>query len=71
MILLVKKSWVGSISGLIEKESFESFQKKQKNLLGTFFEFKDAIAIGLICGVIGQLGDFTESMLKRDVGIKD
>ena len=32
---------------------------------------KDAMVIGLICGAIGQLGDFTESMLKRDVEIKD
>ena len=32
---------------------------------------KDAIIIGLICGIIGQFGDFTESMLKRDVGVKD
>ena len=59
-----KKSWVGSISGLIASLIvFYLFQKQ--GLLGTFFEFKDAIAIGLICGVIGQLGDFTESMLKK------
>jgi phosphatidate cytidylyltransferase len=65
-----KKSWVGSISGLIASLIvFYLFQNQ--GLLGTFFELKDAIAIGLICGVIGQLGDFTESMLKRDVGIKD
>ena len=27
--------------------------------------------IGLISGVFGQFGDFTESLLKRDVGVKD
>ena len=31
----------------------------------------DAISIGLISGVFGQLGDFAESALKRDVGVKD
>ncbi len=65
-----KKSWVGSISGLIASLLVFYFFQKQ-GLLGSLLEMKDAIVIGLICGVIGQLGDFTESMLKRDVEIKD
>jgi phosphatidate cytidylyltransferase len=31
----------------------------------------DALVIGLIVGVIGQVGDLAESMLKRDAGVKD
>lgn len=31
----------------------------------------DVIWIGLICGVLGPLGDLSESMLKRAVGVKD
>ncbi len=31
----------------------------------------DAIIIGLIVGIVGQVGDLAESMLKRDVGVKD
>ena len=27
--------------------------------------------MGLISGIIGQIGDFYESMLKRDAGVKD
>ena len=27
--------------------------------------------LGFICGFLGQLGDFAESALKRDVGVKD
>ena len=65
-----KKSWIGSISGLIASLLVFYFFQKQ-GLLGSTFEIKDAMIIGLICGVIGQLGDLTESMLKRDVGIKD
>ena len=65
-----KKSWVGSMSGLIASLLVFYFFQKQ-GLLGSLFEMKDAMVIGLICGVIGQLGDFTESMLKRDVEIKD
>jgi phosphatidate cytidylyltransferase len=33
--------------------------------------FGDALVIGLIVGVIGQVGDLAESMLKRDAGVKD
>jgi len=31
----------------------------------------DAVAIGGIVGIVGQVGDLAESMLKRDVGVKD
>lgn len=31
----------------------------------------DAFMIGLIVGIVGQVGDLAESMLKRDVGVKD
>ena len=30
-----------------------------------------AIVIGTIVGTIGQLGDLTESVMKRDAGVKD
>ncbi len=31
----------------------------------------DAFVIGLIVGIFGQLGDLVESLIKRDVGVKD
>lgn len=31
----------------------------------------DAIVIGIIIGLLGQLGDLVESLIKRDVGVKD
>ena len=31
----------------------------------------DALALGIFCGVFGQLGDLVESLLKRDVETKD
>jgi phosphatidate cytidylyltransferase len=36
-----------------------------------FLEWKDVIAIGLIVGIIGQIGDLVESLIKRDAGVKD
>ncbi len=41
---------------------------------GTFFRealLKDALVVGVIIGVFGQLGDLVESMLKRDAQVKD
>ena len=32
---------------------------------------KDGLAIGLIAGTVGQIGDLFESALKREIGIKD
>ena len=31
----------------------------------------DAVVIGLIIGIFGQLGDLAESHIKRDAGVKD
>ena len=65
-----KKSWVGSISGAITSLLI-LYVFHNQGLLGDYFSLKDAMVIGLISGVFGQFGDFTESLLKRDVGVKD
>ena len=65
-----KKSWVGSISGAITS-LLVLYVFHNQGLLGDYFSLKDAMVIGLISGVFGQFGDFTESLLKRDVGVKD
>ena len=35
------------------------------------YNFYDSLVFGIITGIFGQLGDFGESLLKRDVGVKD
>ena len=65
-----KKSWVGSISGALTSLLI-LYVFHNQGLLGDYFSLKDAMVIGLISGVFGQFGDFTESLLKRDVGVKD
>lgn len=65
-----KKSWIGSISGFVASLGvFIAFHKQ--GWLGDYFSLKDAIVFGIITGFFGQIGDFFESLLKRDAGVKD
>ncbi len=63
------KSWEGSISGLIGSLIALVLIVKAGWLPG--LDYVDAVVLGMITGVAGQLGDFAESMVKRDVGVKD
>ena len=63
-----KKSWEGAIFGFI----FAILAMiLAKFIVLDFLSIKNAIAIGFITGTIGQIGDLTESLLKRDAGVKD
>jgi phosphatidate cytidylyltransferase len=42
-----------------------------KNVVLDFLSYKDAVVIGFIIGTLGQIGDLTESLIKRDAGVKD
>lgn len=63
-----KKSWEGAIAGFLFAliTLFVS-----KYIFALFLTTTDAIVIGIIVGVIGQLGDLIESLLKRDAEVKD
>ncbi len=62
------KSWEGAIAGFI----FAIFTMVIIKLIGLqFLTLFDAIVIGLIIGIFGQIGDLVESLLKRDAEIKD
>lgn len=63
-----KKSVEGAIAGLV----FSIITMlAAKLIIVEFLSWADSIAIGFIVGVIGQAGDFVESLLKRDTGVKD
>lgn len=74
MKLSPNKTLEGGIGGLVASILMSvalCFVGKQ---FGSVFEgisYPLAIAFGFIIGVLGQLGDLAESLLKRDAGIKD
>ncbi len=63
-----KKSWEGSIFGFV----FAILSMILAHIFVlTFLPLSEIIVIGVIIGVIGQFGDFVESLFKRDAGFKD
>ncbi|MCX6154032.1 MAG: phosphatidate cytidylyltransferase [Candidatus Kapabacteria bacterium] len=63
-----KKSWEGGIAGLIAGGTAFVLSVR---LFNPEFPFLDSLFIGMIVGITGQIGDFAESLLKRDANLKD
>jgi len=64
------KTWVGTIAGFICSIIFMFFLF-QYNYFDGLISTVDVIAFGIIAGGFGQLGDWAESLLKREAGLKD
>ena len=63
-----KKSWEGAVAGFIfAVAGMIAF----KSLAMDFLSMPNAIAIGVIVGIFGQVGDLIESLIKRDANVKD
>ncbi len=62
------KSWEGAIFGLLFAVIAMVISKV---IFLNFLSWFDVITIGLIVGIIGQIGDLIESLFKRDAGVKD
>ncbi|NOZ08163.1 MAG: phosphatidate cytidylyltransferase [FCB group bacterium] len=64
------KTWMGCVSGVVA--AFISMLVfYYSGFFKGFINLRDALMLALIFGVLGQLGDFAESMLKREAGLKD
>lgn len=63
-----KKTWAGAYGGLAGSVLAVVVMKLAFLDWLTWF---DVVAIGVVGGALGQLGDLTESLIKRSVGVKD
>jgi phosphatidate cytidylyltransferase len=69
-----KKSWLGSIAGLIGAAAGAAlwYLVAEPYLAGVPIRSVAAAAgVGAVLGVGAQIGDFAESLLKREAGVKD
>lgn len=65
-----KKTWEGALWGLLF--SFLTWFAARAFIPAMYgLRVIDCIVLGLIVGVMGQIGDLAESQLKRDAGVKD
>lgn len=62
------KSWEGAIAGFLFAVGSAV---AARHLLLDYLTVWNALVIGAIVGIAGQLGDLTESLFKRDAGVKD
>lgn len=70
-----KKTWEGSIAGLLTSVgaalAFREIYRQFDLWDGPLLRVTDCIAVGVFGGMLGQVGDLAESLLKRAVGVKD
>lgn len=63
-----KKSWEGAIFGFIFSVGTMILARV---LMLDFLSWTNVLVIGVIIGIVGQIGDLVESLLKRDSEVKD
>ncbi len=66
----LKKTVVGCLGGVFGATLTYAIIYKV-GYLGFPFDWFDVVVLSLITGVFGQAGDFAQSMIKRDMGVKD
>ncbi|HVN48965.1 MAG TPA: phosphatidate cytidylyltransferase [Bacteroidota bacterium] len=63
-----KKTWEGSVCGFL---AAVGTMIAGKYLLLGYLALHQAIVVGVLIGIFGQIGDLIESRFKRDAGVKD
>ncbi len=63
-----KKTWEGAVWGLF---GAIGAAVAAKYLVMQYLTLGESFFVGMIVGIVGQVGDLAESLLKRDAGVKD
>jgi phosphatidate cytidylyltransferase len=67
-----KKTWSGALSGLLGAGAVAlMYGWLVLREVGIALTAWQLLIIGLVVGVLGQIGDLAESLLKRSAGVKD
>ena len=71
-VLSPNKTWSGGVGGAVTAAAAAVVLGLfGLNRLGWSFTVVQLLGVGLVVGVLGQLGDVAESLFKREVGVKD
>ncbi|MFA0730534.1 MAG: hypothetical protein LKKZDAJK_001235 [Candidatus Fervidibacter sp.] len=67
------KTWEGSLAGIVGGVLAGAFTTALLPFLpnGTVLTFRQVVPMAVVVSAVGQIGDLCESVLKRDLGIKD
>jgi phosphatidate cytidylyltransferase len=66
-----KKTWEGAFGGFCFAVALSLFFASIGGVVGWHLTYWNAAWLGMIIGILGQLGDLAESVLKRDAAVKD
>jgi len=64
-----KKTWEGAVGGTLFAVGAAVLMRHL--FLSTVFSVKEAVLMGLLVAVVGQVSDLAESVIKRSTGVKD
>jgi phosphatidate cytidylyltransferase len=70
-VLSPNKTWSGAVGGAVSAVVAAGLLGQVVNRLGWSFSLVQLLGVGLAVGVVAQVGDVAESLLKREAGVKD
>jgi phosphatidate cytidylyltransferase len=70
-VLSPNKTWSGAFGGGIAAIVAAGLLGQVLNRLGWSFSLVQYVVLGAVVGVVAQVGDVAESLLKREAGVKD
>jgi phosphatidate cytidylyltransferase len=70
-VLSPNKTWSGAVGGAVSAIVAAGLLGQVLNRLGWRFALVELLVLGLAVGIVAQVGDVAESLLKREAGVKD